>query len=84
MIEQNDSPIVFFNGEITKIKIPDSNETSNTIYKNELFMKNIREFQMNLLFNESTNHYDSLQTLDYENNDIKYKLLIAPIKEKDG
>lgn len=84
VIEQNDSPIVFFNGEITKIKIPDSNETSNTIYKNELFMKNIREFQMNLLFNESTNHYDSLQMLDYENNDIKYKLLIAPIKEKDG
>ncbi|HDR6822742.1 HAMP domain-containing sensor histidine kinase [Bacillus thuringiensis] len=84
VIENNDSPIVFFNGDITKIQIPDRNETSTTIYKNELFMKNIREFQMNLLFNESKNHYDSLQTLDYENNDIKYKLLIAPIKEKDG
>ncbi|MDZ5608719.1 HAMP domain-containing sensor histidine kinase [Bacillus pseudomycoides] len=84
VIEQNDSPIVFFNGEITNIQIPDRNETSTTIYKNELFMKNIREFQMNLLFSERKNHYDSLQTLDYENNDIKYKLLIAPIKEKDG
>lgn len=82
--EKNDFPIVFFNGEITKIQIPDRNETSTTIYKNELFMKNIREFQMNLLFNESKNHYDSLQTLDYENNEIKYKLLIEPIKEKDG
>ncbi|MED2040601.1 HAMP domain-containing sensor histidine kinase [Bacillus wiedmannii] len=83
-IDKNDAPIVFFNGEITKIKIPDRNETATTIYKNESFMRNIREFQMNLLFNESKNHYDSLQTLDYKKNDIKYKLLISPIKEKDG
>ncbi|WP_088351989.1 sensor histidine kinase [Bacillus cereus] len=83
-IEKNHSPIVFFNGEITKIKIPDRSETATTIYTNELFMKNIREFQMNLLFNESKNHYDSFQTLDYKKNDIKYKVLISPIKEKDG
>ncbi|MCC2507899.1 sensor histidine kinase [Bacillus cereus] len=83
-IDKNHAPIVFFNGEITKIKIPDRNETATTIYTNELFMKNIREFQMNLLFNESKNHYDSFQTLDYKKNDIKYKVLISPIKEKDG
>lgn len=30
-INKNDAPIVFFNGEITKIKIPDRNETATTI-----------------------------------------------------
>ncbi len=45
-------------------------------------MKNIREFQMNLLFNESKNHLDSFQMLDYKKNDIKYKVLISPIKKK--
>ncbi|HDR8156124.1 TPA: HAMP domain-containing protein [Bacillus cereus] len=83
-IDKNHAPTVFFNGEITKIKIPDRNEKSTTIYTNELFMKNIREFQMNLLFNESKNHHGSFQMLDYKKNDIKYKVLISPIKEKDG
>lgn len=83
-IDKNLTPTVFFNGEITKIKIPDRNEKTTTIYTNELFMKNIREFQMNLLFNESKNHHGSFQMLDYKKNDIKYKVLISPIKEKDG
>ncbi|EJR11868.1 sensor histidine kinase [Bacillus cereus] len=83
-IDKNLAPTVFFNGEITKIKIPDRNEKTTTIYTNELFMKNIREFQMNLLFNESKNHHGSFQMLDYKKNDIKYKVLISPIKEKDG
>ncbi|EML6324681.1 HAMP domain-containing protein [Bacillus cereus] len=83
-IDKNHAPTVFFNGEITKIKIPDRNEKSTTIYTNELFMKNIREFQMNLLFNESKNHHGSFQMLDYKKNDIKYKVLISPIIEKDG
>ena len=47
-------------------------------------MDNIKEFQADLLLKESNQIQYATQTMDYEKNDIKYKLLIKPIKEKDG
>ena len=71
-------------GIVTKFQIPDKAERVDSIYKNNLFMDSIKEFQSDLLLNESKNIRDTLQTIDYEKNDIKYKLLIKPIKDKDG
>ena len=56
----------------------------NPIYKNNLFLDSIKEFQTDLLLKESNQIQYSTQIMDYEKNDIKYKLLIKPIKEKDG
>lgn len=56
----------------------------NPIYKNSLFLDRIKEFQTDLLLKESNHIQYSTQITDYEKNDIKYKLLIKPKKEKDG
>ncbi|EJV65528.1 two-component sensor histidine kinase [Bacillus mycoides] len=71
-------------GKITKVQFPNVKGPVNPIYKNNLFLDNIKEFQADLLLKESNQIQYSTQTMDYEKNDIKYKLLIKPIKEKDG
>ncbi|MDF9449716.1 two-component sensor histidine kinase [Bacillus toyonensis] len=72
------------NGTITKVQPSDGTVPVNPIYKNNLFLDNIKEFQADLLLKESKHIQYATQTMDYEKNDIKYKLLIKPIKEKDG
>ncbi|MFP3414494.1 HAMP domain-containing sensor histidine kinase [Bacillus sp. SIMBA_074] len=72
------------NGTITKVQPSDGTVPVNSIYKNNLFLDNIKEFQADLLLKESNQIKYATQTMDYEKNDIKYKLLIKPIKEKDG
>ncbi|MES5891913.1 ATP-binding protein [Bacillus cereus group sp. RP43] len=72
------------NGTITKVQPSDGTVPVNPIYKNNLFLDNIKEFQANLLLKESNQIKYATQTMDFEKNDIKYKLLIKPIKEKDG
>ncbi|MDM5430103.1 HAMP domain-containing sensor histidine kinase [Bacillus mycoides] len=72
------------NGTITKVQPSDGTVPVNPIYKNNLFLDNIKEFQADLLLKESNQIKYATQTMDYEKNDIKYKLLIKPIKEKDG
>ncbi|WP_088293099.1 sensor histidine kinase [Bacillus mycoides] len=72
------------NGTITKVQPSDGTVPVNPIYKNSLFLDSIKEFQTDLLLKENNHIQYSTQTMDYEKNDIKYKLLIKPIKEKDG
>ncbi|QWU47381.1 HAMP domain-containing sensor histidine kinase [Bacillus sp. NP247] len=71
-------------GRVTKVQFPDVKGPVNPIYKNSLFLDNIKEFQTDLLLKESNHIQYSTQIMDHEKNDIKYKLLIKPIKEKDG
>ncbi|MEH7753319.1 HAMP domain-containing sensor histidine kinase [Bacillus toyonensis] len=71
-------------GRVTKVQFPDVKGPVNPIYKNSIFLDNIKEFQTDLLLKESKHTQYATQTMDYEKNDIKYKLLIKPIKEKDG
>ncbi|PGM64620.1 two-component sensor histidine kinase [Bacillus cereus] len=78
------SPKKILEGKITKVQLLDEKEQSNFIYTNKLFMEKIQEFQADLLLNEKNTNYDSLQEIDYEKNDIKYKLIIKPIKDKSG
>ncbi|MEI2318692.1 ATP-binding protein [Bacillus paramobilis] len=71
-------------GRVTKVQLPDVTGPINPIYKNSIFLDNIKEFQTNLLLKESKHIQYAIQTMDYEKNDIKYKLLIKPITERDG
>ncbi|MES5864308.1 ATP-binding protein [Bacillus cereus group sp. RP32] len=75
---------VYIGGRVTKVQLPDVNGPVNPIYKNSIFLDNIKVFQTDLLLKESNKIRYTTQTMDYEKNDIKYKLLIKPIKEKDG
>lgn len=59
-------PYIFFTGIVTKFQIPDKSERVDPIYKNNVFMDSIKEFQSDLLLNESKNIRDTLQTIDYE------------------
>ncbi|MCU5275695.1 cell wall metabolism sensor histidine kinase WalK [Bacillus cereus] len=75
----------FISGTLQKVQIPEENLSSNINYTNRLFMERIKAFQVNLLFNEKNDmRSNSKKILDYMQNDIKYKLLIEPIKENDG
>ncbi|HDR6316692.1 TPA: HAMP domain-containing protein [Bacillus thuringiensis] len=71
-------------GRVTKVQFPDVKGPVNPIYKNSLFLDSIKEFQTELLLKENNHIQYSTQIIDYEKNDIKYKLLIKPKKEKDG
>ncbi|MBK5450590.1 HAMP domain-containing protein [Bacillus sp. TH22] len=71
-------------GRVTKVQFPDVKGPVNPIYKNSLFLDSIKEFQTDLLLKENNHIQYSTQIMDYEKNDIKYKLLIKPKKEKDG
>ncbi|HDR8244585.1 TPA: HAMP domain-containing protein, partial [Bacillus cereus] len=73
-----------FAGSIVKFQSPANIALGNPIYINDLFMESIREFQAELLLNGAEQTYNFLQIIDYEKNDIKYKLLIKQIQEKDG
>ncbi|HDR8154673.1 MULTISPECIES: sensor histidine kinase [Bacillus] len=74
----------YIGGRVTKVQLPDVTGPINQIYKNSIFLDNIKEFQTDLLLKESKHIQYAIQTMDYEKNDIKYKLLIKPIKEKGG
>lgn len=71
-------------GVITKVQLPAGNESSSFIYTNSLFMDRMKEFQANLIFNESYRNLNTLQILDFTQNDVKYKLFIDPIKDQAG
>ena len=77
-------PDVYIGGRVTKVQFPDVKGPVNPIYKNTLFLDSIKEFQTDVLLKESNQIEYSTKTMDYEKNDIKYKLLMKPIKEKDG
>lgn len=77
-------PEVSLNGTITNVQIPTGNESSSFIYTNSLFMDRLKDFQTNLLIEDTKISPTSLQIVDYTQNDVKYKLFIDPIKDQDG
>ncbi|CAH1222367.1 Adaptive-response sensory-kinase SasA [Paenibacillus allorhizoplanae] len=82
--ENVDFPAITLSGVVTTVQFPSGNESSSFIYTNSLFMDRIKEFQANLLFNESNNKLDSPQILDFVQNDVKYKMFIDPNKDQAG
>ncbi|RAS91769.1 two-component sensor histidine kinase [Priestia endophytica] len=81
----SDVSVNIINGTVEKLQLPEKDASSNIIYTNHLFMERIRAFQADLVFNtKDNNQNNSLQVIDYEQNDINYKVLIEPVKEKSG
>ncbi|NQX65949.1 HAMP domain-containing protein [Paenibacillus alba] len=78
------SPEILLHGIITKVQFPNGSESSSFIYTNSLYMDKLKDFQAALLFDDPKYSYDSLQILDFTQNEVKYKLFIDPIKEEDG
>ncbi|WP_026908382.1 HAMP domain-containing sensor histidine kinase [Paucisalibacillus globulus] len=71
----------FLMGQIKKLHLP-VGVTNSNIYNNRLVIEMINQFQVNLLFNE--NHTSTAETIDYVQNNIKYKLFISPVKDEFG
>ncbi|GAB3068641.1 sensor histidine kinase [Virgibacillus ainsalahensis] len=72
---------IYLTGKIKKLQLP-VGAVRSTIYTNRVFIEQIKQFQVNLLFND--NYNDHAKTMDYEKNDINYKILIRPIKDANG
>jgi two-component system, OmpR family, sensor histidine kinase VanS len=71
-------------GQITKVQIPKDNVPTNFIYTNQLFIDRIKDFQSKLLMNEEDINVQLSGGYNYEENGVKYKLFIKPIKDIDG
>ncbi len=74
---QGNSPL-YLTGVIKKLQIP---EGSN-IYANRVVIERIKQFQVDLISNG--NRISNSETMDYEENNINYKIFISPIKDTIG
>ncbi|SFB08105.1 Signal transduction histidine kinase [Lentibacillus halodurans] len=72
---------IYLTGKIKKLQLP-AGSVRSTIYTNRVFIEQIKQFQANLLFNDNYNGH--AKTINYEQNDVKYKILIRPIKDVNG
>lgn len=72
---------IFVKGVIQELRLPVGTFGSD-IYTNRVFIDRIKQFQVNLLMNE--NHHDYTEAMDYEENNIKYKIFISPMKDTTG
>ncbi|CDQ40604.1 MULTISPECIES: sensor histidine kinase [Virgibacillus] len=72
---------IFLKGVIKKLQLPVGTFGSN-IYTNRVFIDRVKQFQVNLLLNK--NQTSDAETLDYEENNINYKIFIRPIKDTTG
>ncbi|OLR27608.1 sensor histidine kinase [Bacillus cereus] len=71
-------------GSIKKVQLPEGTVGTNSIYGNRVFIDRIKQFQVDLILNQQPNNITSTEIVDYEENDIKYKLLIKPTVDADG
>lgn len=72
---------LYLAGEIKELQLPEGTLGSN-IYTNRVFVERIKQFQSNLLF--SGNRNADAEIMDYEENNINYKIFISPIKDTTG
>lgn len=70
---------VYVQGEIVESHFP---EAGSTIYTNRVFIERIKQFQADLLLKGSTTK--SMESIDYEGNNVKYKILIRDIENING
>ena len=83
-IANENSDLVNLGGEIINIQLPESNDLSNVIYSNSLFLEQIKDFQNKLLLDKLDFPNATTQLINYEQNDIKYKILIAKSDETNS
>lgn len=78
------SDMVHLEGKIIHFQFPQSNNLSNIIYSNSLFLEQIKDFQNKILLNELDFHNFTTQQSNYVQNDIKYKILITKSDETNS
>jgi len=75
---------IYVVGSITKVQLPQGIVGTNYIYANRVLINRVKQFQVNLMMNENHTNFDSTEIMDYEENGVKYKLIIKPIKDSNG
>ncbi|MBE7150448.1 HAMP domain-containing protein [Bacillus mycoides] len=75
---------LYLAGSIKKVQLPEGTVGTNSIYANRVLIDRIKQFQVDLILNQKPNNITSTEIVDYEENDIKYKLLIKPTIDADG
>ncbi|MEE2019602.1 two-component sensor histidine kinase, partial [Bacillus toyonensis] len=75
---------LYLAGSIKKVQLPEGTVGTNSIYRNRVFIDRIKQFQVDLILNQNPSNITSTEIVDYEENDIKYKLLIKPTIDPDG
>lgn len=78
------SSSLYLTGSIKSVHLLENTVGTNSIYGNRVFIDRIKQFQVNLILNEEHNNFISTEIMDYEENDIKYKILIKPTKDTNG
>ena len=71
-------------GRIKNVHLLEGTMGTNSIYGNRVFIDRIKQFQVDLILNEQRNKFASTEIIDYEENDIKYKIFIKPTKDTNG
>ncbi|UHA76052.1 sensor histidine kinase [Paenibacillus sp. 481] len=82
-IPYKQSAFVHVNSNITQVKLPTSDELANSIYANKLFIEQLNQFQVRLLFEPrvigmATEH------MTHQQNDIKYQTIAKPFYDSQG
>ncbi|MEB2299441.1 HAMP domain-containing histidine kinase [Lysinibacillus xylanilyticus] len=75
---------IYLVGSIKKVQLPQGIVGTNFIYANRVLINRIKQFQVNLIMNENHNNFDSTEIMDYEENGVKYKIIIKPTKDSTG
>ncbi|QUG84689.1 sensor histidine kinase [Bacillus nitratireducens] len=79
-----ESSQLYLAGSIKNVQLPEGTIGTNSIYGNRVLIDRIKQFQVDLILNQKPNNIASTEIVDYEENDIKYKLLIKPTKDVEG
>ncbi|RAV20712.1 sensor histidine kinase [Paenibacillus contaminans] len=69
---------------VTDVQIPPPEASSSYIFSNSLFMERIKVFQAGLLQSNNPQPINTVQSFDYEQNNLKYKLFVQSIEDVDG
>ncbi|PJO43559.1 sensor histidine kinase [Lysinibacillus xylanilyticus] len=83
-ISNENSDLINLGGEIINIQLPQINDLSNVIYSNSLFLEQIKDFQNKILLDKLDIPNSTTQLINYEQNDINYKILIAKSDETNS
>ncbi|AKR12664.1 histidine kinase (plasmid) [Bacillus thuringiensis] len=83
-LSPKESSKLYLSGNIKQVQIPEVTIGPSFIYTNRVLIDRIKQFQVNLILNEKDKKLNSMEIMDYEQNDIKYKILIKPIKDVNG
>ncbi|MBO7743086.1 HAMP domain-containing protein [Paenibacillus sp. MWE-103] len=76
-------PFTYMYGKIVKAQVSDLDDASGLIHANPLLLDRINVFQTDLLLND-TGASTRLETQDYEQANVHYKLFVKPLRKADG